>query len=315
MKKLLSILLASTMILSAASMINVSATADTSANETAATQETTAPTETAEPTTEPNAPATEETATNKKNTYKDFTYSVNGNAITITKYTGSAKSVTVPATIDGKKVTTIGKKAFFENKKLEKVTISKNVTTIEREAFERCTKLRKVTYGKNVKKIHSAAFAGCKKLKSITLPSKLTSLNEGVFYNAGLTSIKIGDKIKSINPIALEIDSLKKITVAKNNKKFSSKDGVLYNKKQTKLLICPRALAKTTLTVSKKTKIVEYGAFNGNKNLKKVYFSKNLEVIYDAAFLSCKKLKSITVPRGVDIDDRATTEKLKVIYY
>lgn len=239
-------------------------------------------------------------------TYMNFTYTVNDNTVTITKYNGNAKSVTIPTTINGKKVVEIGKRAFNVNKKLENITISDTVNRIRLSAFSNCPKLSKIIFGKNVSTISKYAFANCPKLKNITLPSELKSLSEGVFYNTGLTSIKISKKIKSINPIALEINSLKKITVAKNNKNFSSKEGVLYNKNQTKLLICPRALSKTKLTVPKTVKTIADGAFEFNKNLKEITLPKKLKKIGMIAFIHCKKLKSITIPKSVvDIDDDA----------
>lgn len=68
-------------------------------------------------------------------------------------YVQSAKtktaSVTVPdkVTIGGVtyKVTAIAPKAFANNKKLKKVTISKNITSIGKNAFAGCKKLKKIT--------------------------------------------------------------------------------------------------------------------------------------------------------------------------
>lgn len=287
------------------------------ATEPATTQPTT---ETAEPTTEITAPTTVETqpATEAapKNTYEDFSYKVNGKAVTITKYNGNTTSVSIPATIDGKPVTVIGKEAFKGNKTLQKVTISKNVATIERDAFEKCTKLNKVAFSKSVKQINRYAFAECKKLTSVTLPANLTKLNEGVFNNTGLKSIKITKKIKAINPIALEIDSLKKITVAKNNTKFSDKAGVLYNKKQTKLLICPRKIAKKRLTVPGTVKTIDDFAFSQNKTLTKVTLPKKLKKIGMSAFANVKKLKTITIPKSVNnIEDAAFIKPMKLKGY
>lgn len=274
------------------------------------------------PTTETAAPATEPPTTQPateavpKNTYKDFSYKVNGKAVTITKYNGNSTSVSIPATIDGKPVTVIGKEVFKGNKKLQKATIGKNVTTIERDAFEKCTKLNKVTFSKSVKQINRYAFAECKKLTSVTLPANLTKLNEGVFNNTGLKSIKITKKIKAINPIALEIDSLKKITVAKSNTKFSDKAGVLYNKKQTKLLICPRKIAKKSLTVPATVKTIDDFAFSQNKTLTKVTLPKKLKKIGMSAFANVKKLKTITIPKSVNnIEDAAFIKPMKLKGY
>lgn len=80
------------------------------------------------------------------------------------------KSVSIPQTvnIDGYAfwVTSIGKNAFKDNKKLKKVTIGANVTRMEANAFRGCSKLKQITLkserldyvGKNVwKGIHAKA--------------------------------------------------------------------------------------------------------------------------------------------------------------
>jgi hypothetical protein len=43
----------------------------------------------------------------------DFNYETDGNAITITKYTGTGGSVTIPAQIDGRPVIRIGQPLSF----------------------------------------------------------------------------------------------------------------------------------------------------------------------------------------------------------
>ena len=255
-------------------------------------------------------------AASAEKTSGDYKYTADGGKAEITGYTGNETEVNIPATIDGKPVTVIGKEVFKGNKKLQKATIGKNVATIERDAFEKCTKLNKVAFSKSVKQINRYAFAECKKLTSVTLPANLTKLNEGVFNNTGLKSIKIRKKIKAINPIALEIDSLKKITVAKNNTKFSDKAGVLYNKKQTKLLICPRKIAKKRLTVPGTVKTIDDFAFSQNKTLTKVTLPKKLKKIGMSAFANVKKLKTITIPKSVNnIEDAAFIKPMKLKGY
>ena len=59
-----------------------------------------------------------------------FTYTTNNGAITITGYTGPGGAVTIPSTITGLPVTTIGTSAFFNNFALTSVTIPNSVTSI-----------------------------------------------------------------------------------------------------------------------------------------------------------------------------------------
>lgn len=85
------------------------------------------------------------------------------------------KTITVPNTviINGYtfKVTTIGSKAFYNNKKLKKVTIGANITTIGKKAFQNCKKLKTITVkSKKVKSVKSSAFKNIHKNAKIKLP-------------------------------------------------------------------------------------------------------------------------------------------------
>ncbi|MGN1138007.1 MAG: leucine-rich repeat domain-containing protein, partial [Ruminococcus sp.] len=300
MTKLLSIILVGTILISMFSMISVSAETDSDNQNINILQTATEPTVT----------------TDKNNTYNDFVYKVYDKAVTITKYIGNERTVKIPTTIDGKPVTVIGKAAFLGNENLEQINIGDNVASIEGRAFEECTKLNKVTFGDSVKKIGNYAFFNCKNLKSITLPLLLKRINEGVFFNTGLKSIYLPSKINSINNVAFWIDSLKEITVSKNNKSFSSVSGILYNKKQTKLLICPRNIKVKKLTIPKTVRSIDDSAFSNNKTIKSITLPNGLKNIGMIAFLNCKKLKCVTIPKSVsDIEESAFVKPMKLKVY
>ena len=69
-------------------------------------------------------------------TYGDFVYTVSDGEATITDYTGSATDLTIPNTLGGYPVTTIGYHAFYwcDNGPTS-VTIPDSVTTIGDSAF------------------------------------------------------------------------------------------------------------------------------------------------------------------------------------
>ncbi|MEI6569367.1 MAG: immunoglobulin domain-containing protein, partial [Verrucomicrobiota bacterium] len=67
-----------------------------------------------------------------------FTYTTNNGAITITDYTGSGGAVSIPNTISGLPVTSIGGWAFYSITSLTSVTIPNSVTSIENGAFISC---------------------------------------------------------------------------------------------------------------------------------------------------------------------------------
>lgn len=94
-----------------------------------------------------------------------------------------AKKVKIPSTvkIDHKtyKVTAIAERAFA-NRNISNVIIGANVQSIGDKAFYNCKKLEKIIIPSKVNKIGSHAFENCKKLKSITVKTaKLTQKRMG----------------------------------------------------------------------------------------------------------------------------------------
>ena len=92
-------------------------------------------------------------------TYGDFEYEVlNNGTVEITGYNGNSKSLDIPSTIGEKTVTIIGLSAFENCKTLTSVKIPDSITEIGGYAFENCTSLSSVSIGKNVKYILPYAF-------------------------------------------------------------------------------------------------------------------------------------------------------------
>ena len=75
----------------------------------------------------------------------DFKYALNDDGtVKITQYTGRAAELKIPAKLDGKKVTVIGKTAFYKRNSLTSVTIPDSVTKIGDAAFSDCSNLTSV---------------------------------------------------------------------------------------------------------------------------------------------------------------------------
>ena len=121
-----------------------------------------------------------------------FTYTTNNGAITITGYAGTNPAVTIPETLKGMPVTSIGDNAFYDCSSLASVTIDKNVTSIGDSAFGCCFSLTNVTIGTNVTSIGDEAFSSCSSLAAITIPSSVTSIGDSAFEGCpSLTTITL----------------------------------------------------------------------------------------------------------------------------
>ncbi len=204
----------------------------------------------------------------------EFQYIVlSGGTAEITRYLGSATNLTIPSTIDGYKVTSIGSMAFSNCQSLTSVTIPSGVTSINNDAFWGCKNLKSVTIPNSVKSIGDSAFGACG-LTSVTIPSSVTSLGVDVFYNC---------------------DKLTNITVDSNNKNYTSLNGVLYNKGKTAILAYPKAKADSSYTAPNTVTSIVYGPFRDCNNLKSVSLPTSVKSIEEESFGSCKNLSSITI--------------------
>lgn len=170
----------------------------------------------------------------KGKTYKvgNFYYKVtnaktNGSGtVTLTKPAKTTyTSVTVASTVKiyGKsyKVTAIGAKAFFGNKKLKTVKMGANVAAIGTSAFQSCTALTKATIGKVVVTIGTKAYYGCKKLSAVSGGAAVVNIGKMAFAScAKLKSFSITSKnLATIGAQAFSGDgALKTICINKTTK-------------------------------------------------------------------------------------------------
>lgn len=96
------------------------------------------------------------------------------------------RKVVIPAsvTIEGRsyQVTSVGAKAFRNQKKLTTVGIGKKVTVIGKEAFRGCARLKKVTMPKSLTRIGAKAFYQCSSLTGITIPKKVKKIEKQAFF-------------------------------------------------------------------------------------------------------------------------------------
>ncbi|MCD7796176.1 MAG: leucine-rich repeat domain-containing protein [Clostridiales bacterium] len=96
----------------------------------------------------------------------DFEYEVlDDGTAEITDYTGSVTELTIPSTLDGYTVTSIGNYAFCYCKSLTSVTIPDSVTSIGEFVFCSCTSLISVIIPNGVTSISHGAFYECTSLR------------------------------------------------------------------------------------------------------------------------------------------------------
>lgn len=207
-------------------------------------------------------------------------------------FTGAAglKSISLPSTL-----TSIGSCAFF-NSGLTSVSIPKNVTSIGGSAFQQCKALKKVSLPAALKELGYGVF-GETAISEITIPNKVTAIYAGTFSGcANLKKITIGAAVAEISTFAFgNCPKLTNITVVSANKHFAGQNGVLYNKARTVAYRAPAAKGYA-VTLSAKTKAINFSAFMGNKTVRTVEIPNSVTSIAYYAFANCTNLTSIDLP-------------------
>ena len=129
--------------------------------------------------------------------------------ITITGYTGTAKDVVIPETIEGIRVTYIW--GGFNGKGLTSVIIPDSVDRIQGGAFEN-NRLTNVIIPHGVTRINPEAFAN-NQLTSIVIPDGVTLIGEDAFANNQLTSVTIPNSVTRIERRAFANNQLTSLDI------------------------------------------------------------------------------------------------------
>lgn len=134
----------------------------------------------------------------------------------------------------------VNAKAFSNAVKLTSVIFPASISFIGDFAFEGCVSLNKIVFNSKVK-VGEGAFFKCDKIQDVTIGNDWTEINLRMFsWSDSLISISIPEKIGKIKNLKA-LKYLQTISVDSNNVKFSSHNGVLYNKLGNILYACPRA--------------------------------------------------------------------------
>jgi len=210
------------------------------------------------------------------------------NVITITAYRGKGGYVAIPAQIDGKPVTVIGREAFGHfnyNRSISSVTIPDSVSVIGEKAFSGCP-LTDIIIGSGVKIIGDGAFSFCTALTGITIPDGVTLIGEKAFEGCrNINDIIIPNSVKTIGDKAFYNSGLTSVTIGKGvisiGRAFSGCTGI------------------AAITIENGVTAIWDFAFSGCTGLTSVTIPNSVTVIGTAAFYGCSGLANITIPGSV----------------
>ena len=189
-------------------------------------------------------------------------------------------------------VSSIGSYAFSGCTSLASVTIAGTVTSIGNYAFSGCTSLTSVTIPNSVTSIGVYAFSDCTSLTSVTIPNSVTSIGSYVFSGCtSLTSVTIPNSVTSIGSNAF-------YNTAYYNDESNWNNGALYIS-DCLINIIDDFDSTTDYTIKGGTRIIACSAFGDCTNLTSVTIPDSVKNIGSYAFSDCASLTSITIPDSV----------------
>lgn len=202
--------------------------------------------------------------------------------IRIVGYNGehSNKNFTVPGSMDGRRVTEIGRYAFSGKLTgVEKLVLPSCIVTLDDGAFANNKDIKEVDLAMNgVLETINGAFANCVSLTSVTLPASVTQLMPNAFSGCV---------------------ALTEIVVDSDNAALCSQDGILYSKREKQmgnsLLYCPEGKDIRSFTVPAVVTEIASRAFYNNKFLTEIDLN-NVSVVRESAFDGCSTLGEIASP-------------------
>ncbi|MBE6740995.1 MAG: leucine-rich repeat domain-containing protein [Ruminococcaceae bacterium] len=229
--------------------------------------------------------------------------------------------VTVPAGVNK-----IGARAFYSCVMLRSISLPATVSELSEKTFANCSSLERVTAAGSLTKIYREAFNYCSSLQSLNLTSALTYIGDNAFANCYAIQINmeklsgdityIGSQAfrncykaygsanisaqTTVGGLAFDACGAQAINFNSEHPKYSSENGIIFNKDKTSLVRYPAGRANTEYTIPSTVAQIDSYAFHRAQQLESIVIPESVSIIGDYAFASCLMLDNVVLPSSVD---------------
>jgi hypothetical protein len=217
----------------------------------------------------------------------DFRSATNAEGtITITSYTGPGGNVTIPDTMGGRPIVSIGSAAFDGCSSLRQITLPNGLTNVGDGAFSYCLNLLSVVMPSNVTYLGAGAFQCCTSLTEIAIGGSLAAVGDSAFEGCGsLTSVTLGHGVRTIGKRAFFDTPLRSILIPDSVTTIG--DAAFY-----------RCWSLTNAIIGQSVITIGNAAFESCPSLVGATLPNSLTAMGDWAFSLCG-LTNVTIPASV----------------
>ncbi len=228
-------------------------------------------------------------------------------------YSDCLRSISLPSTL-----TQLGESTFYASVNLENITLAEANTSfvvIDNVLFSKDMSIlyayaptktdTSYTLPPEVKIIMESAFSFASNLSELQLNEGLVEIKDFAFDGTSITQLTLPASFTTYTEYSfVTMYSLEEIRVDEANTAFASKDGVLYTKDMSTLVMYPAAREGEVFTVDGEVKVISFSAFRETIYLTELIISEGLLNIEETAFDS-SSIEKITIPSTASFELQA----------
>ena len=195
----------------------------------------------------------------------DFEYKIRGSEVAITFYTGTSKTVIIPAEINGMPVTEVSLSHYTvdNNPYVHKIILPDSVVRLGDYAFRGFSYLESIEGLEHIQYVGDTAFCRCYNLTSASFSDDLAELGYQAFYDSGFRELIVPDDIILTGYGQFAARHLKSITLIRGSGEptIVQKNDVLFSPDYNTLICYPSAKPELFYEIPEGTTSIRRGAF------------------------------------------------------